>query len=295
VFDPYDPIDPLGVENVPYEMQGMQNPQFDPGFQDSIRRADDQVLRRAQEQAMLDHPLVYNEISDELMKRDMRRANALEEERILLYQQTQPSSFNEEYEEPISSQQSKSDLSEEEKFTIIFQLLATTIIPLEIVESNDYNHHCKYCDSEVRPFAEGPHHDPNCQRHGHILQISTADAHDKRCKHCSARPFVAGFHHKPDCPRAFPAIPTWKVTNGDYKHKCKHCNSDVRPISEGPHHDEKCSRHASIPYFHTDTAHEYHCTYCDARPFTAGPHHREDCRRHESRIAIPAALLTQGD
>lgn len=294
MFDPYDPIDPLGVENVPYEMQGMQTPAFEPGFQDSLRRASDQVLRRAKDQAMIDHPMAYDEINNELMNRNMRRAAIQEEkEQMLLDEQSQSTSFTDHPESPTSPHSPDINLSDDEKIAIIFQLLTTTVIPLEIVEPADYKHQCKYCDSEVRPFTEGPHHDSDCQRHAHILQIDTADAHDKRCKHCSARPFVAGFHHRPDCPRGFPAIPTWEIERDDYKHKCKYCNSEVRPISEGPHHEDQCQRHAKIPLFHTETAHDKHCTHCEARPFTAGPHHRNDCQRHKKRIAIPVGLLTK--
>lgn len=300
MFDPFDPIDPLGVENpVPYEVHDPQPTAFDPGFQKKLRMADDNVLRRASEQASVSHPGVYDAINEELISREMRRTAIEEEERMLIeedhFSTGLQSSPGREPTHITETEQPDIELSDDEKAAIIFQLLTTTVLPLEIVDSNDYKHKCKHCESEVRPFVEGPHHEPECQRHTHILQIDTASAHDKHCKHCSARPFVAGFHHKPDCPRGFPAVPTWEIERDNYSHKCKHCSSEVRPISEGPHHEDQCPRHESLPLFHTDLAHEYKCTHCDARPFTAGPHHRRNCQRHETRIAIPTALLNTGD
>ena len=299
MFDPFDPVDPLGVETVqPYEMHEPQPTRFDPGFQKNLRMADDLVLERALEQASVSHPGIYDAINNELLSRYHRREEERilrEEERILReeeqYFQDPQRGVGGQPAQPSTPTGTGSDLSEDEKLAIVFQLLTTTIIPLEIVDSNDYKHKCKHCDSEVRPFAEGPHHESGCQRHAHILQIDTGDAHDKKCKHCSARPFVAGFHHKPDCPRGFPAVPTWEIERDDYKHKCKHCSSEVRPISEGSHHETGCPRHEPIPLFHTELAHKHQCRYCKARPFTAGPHHQSDCQRHTKRIAIPTALL----
>lgn len=298
MFDPFDPIDPLGVETVPYELQEPQPTRYDPGFQQDLQMADDHVLRRALNQASVSHPGIYDEINQELLSREMRRAQIEEEQRILdegyAFNESKPT-LSEGPTQPAEASEPEIDLSEDEKAAIVFQLLTTTILPLEIVDQNDYKHKCKYCDGEVRPFAEGPHHESDCQRHAHILQIDTADSHDKYCTHCSARPYVAGFHHKPDCPRGFPAVPTWEIERDDYNHKCKHCNSEVRPISEGPHHESDCPRHESLPLFHTDLAHKYKCTHCDARPFISGPHHLSNCQRHTKRIAIPTALLkTEG-
>lgn len=65
----------------------------------------------------------------------------------------------------------------------------------------------------------------------------------------------------------------------DYKHKCKYCSEDVRPLTEGPHHESSCVRNASVLKYDTDLAHEHKCMHCDARPSVAGFHHTEDCSR----------------
>lgn len=188
----------------------------------------------------------------------------------------------------ISSEPEKPDLSDEEKAALAIHFLSTTVVPLEMVDGDDYGHKCKYCDEEVRPIAEGPQHESGCQRHSPYLKYDADASHKYYCTHCDARPFVAGFHHRPDCPRGFPAITPWEVQRSDYKHEC---DCGVRPISEGPHHSSSCEYHAEIPLFHTERAHEYYCTHCEARPFAAGPHHREDCQRHMDELPIPVGLL----
>jgi hypothetical protein len=189
----------------------------------------------------------------------------------------------------IISEPEQPNLSDQEKTALVIHFLSTTIIPLELVDEDDYGHKCRYCDEMVRPIAEGPQHESGCQRRSPHLKYDADASHKYKCTHCDARPFVAGFHHRPDCPRGFPAITLWEVQNSDYKHKC---DCGVRPISEGPHHSSSCEHHAEIPLFHTERAHEYYCTHCEAKPFIAGPHHKEDCQRHMDEIAIPIGLLT---
>lgn len=270
-FNPHDPIDPL-EQSVPYELQQSSPPApFDPVFQSQLQTAPDSVLRRAEEQAQFANPGLKQEISDELMR---RHAPAPE---------PAPST-------PSTTGSTTPSLSDEEKAALEVAFVSTTALPLSMVDPDDYKHKCKYCDDEVRPFSEGPHHESSCRRHAPFLRFDATQAHDKKCRHCSARPFVAGFHHKADCPRGFPAVTPWDVERDDHGNKCKHCG--VRPFSEGPHHDEDCSRHAGLPLFHTDLAHKYHCTHCEARPFTAGPHHKKSCQRHVDKLAIPVPVFS---
>lgn len=65
----------------------------------------------------------------------------------------------------------------------------------------------------------------------------------------------------------------------DYKHKCKHCDNEVRPYSEGPHHEQECQRYSPVLRYDTELAHEKKCKHCDARPPIAGFHHTPDCPR----------------
>ena len=273
-FDPYDPIDPLNQNyNDPLYPDTGPDP-FDPMFQDDLRIASDQVLRRAKEQAQFENPTVRSEIQQELWNRQAMRTEPPDPQEVTTTVEETSNSYN---------------LSDEEKAALTLHILSTTVIPLEMVDGNDYGHKCKYCDEEVRPIAEGPQHESGCQRHSPYLKYDADASHKYKCAHCDARPFVAGFHHRPDCPRGFPAITPWEVQRGDYKHEC---DCGVRPISEGPHHSSSCEHHAEIPLFHTERAHEYYCTHCEARPFAAGPHHKEDCQRHIDEIAIPVGFLS---
>jgi hypothetical protein len=267
-FDPYDPVDPMGqFNNDPLYPDSGPIP-GDPMFQDQLRQASDQVLRRAKEQSI--DPMIRSDVQQELWNRQAMR--------------TEPPKPRE-----VTQTVEKKSLSEEEKAALTLHILSTTIVPLEMAD--DYKHKCKHCSDEVRPYSEGPQHETSCKRHAPILRYDTDLANEKKCKHCDARPSIAGFHHTEDCPRGFPGLPMWNVERGDYGSKCKHCSSEVRPISEGPHHEEDCPRHAPMPLFHTDLAHEYYCTHCDARPFVAGPHHHQSCQRHIKEIAIPVGLL----
>lgn len=271
-FDPFDPVDPLNqYHNDPMYPDPGPIP-GDPMFKDQLRQASDQVLRRAKEQAF--DPMVHSDIQEELWSRQAMRTEPPAPQEVSTTVRETSKEYN---------------LSDEDKAALLLHILSTTVIPLEIVDGDDYKHKCKHCDEEVRPIATGPQHESDCRRHSSVLKYDSEASHKYHCTHCDARPFVAGFHHRPDCPRGFPGITPWEVQRGDYKHEC---DCGVRPISEGPHHTSSCEHHAEIPLFHTERAHEYHCTHCEARPFPAGPHHKDDCQRHMTEIAIPVGLVS---
>ncbi|MFC4358605.1 hypothetical protein ACFO0N_11700 [Halobium salinum] len=60
-----------------------------------------------------------------------------------------------------------------------------------------YRSVCKHCGA--RPFSEGPHHDPACNRRRETLATESELALSKGCQFCDGRPFVAGPHHDADC------------------------------------------------------------------------------------------------
>lgn len=74
-FDPYDPVDPMGqFNNDPLYPDSGPIP-GDPMFQDDLRQASDQVLRRAKEQAI--DPMVRSDVQQELWSRQAMRTEPL--------------------------------------------------------------------------------------------------------------------------------------------------------------------------------------------------------------------------
>lgn len=65
----------------------------------------------------------------------------------------------------------------------------------------NYSLTCQHCGA--KPFSEGPHHDPDCDRHQSELATESELAQSKQCRYCNVRPFIAGPHHTPDCWRFF--------------------------------------------------------------------------------------------
>jgi hypothetical protein len=65
----------------------------------------------------------------------------------------------------------------------------------------NYSLTCQHCGA--KPFSEGPHHDPDCDRHQSELATESELAQSKQCRYCNVRPFIAGPHHTSDCQRFF--------------------------------------------------------------------------------------------
>lgn len=149
---------------------------------------------------------------------------------------------------------------------------------LQQTRPSDYNSKCKHCSKTIKPYSEGPHHEPGCPRLYPVFLLNSEPAHRRKCQHCEARPFVAGEHHRRDCPRRIKHHMNYSVGGFDYSTKCTHCG--VKPYSQGPHHGKDCKRNWKYPAYATKKAHNNYCKHCEARPFPAGPHHQHDCPRH---------------
>ncbi|SEP11292.1 hypothetical protein SAMN04487948_114113 [Halogranum amylolyticum] len=65
----------------------------------------------------------------------------------------------------------------------------------------NYSVACTHCGA--KPFSEGPHHDPDCDRHQSELATESELVQSKQCRYCNVRPFIAGPHHASDCRRFF--------------------------------------------------------------------------------------------
>lgn len=144
------------------------------------------------------------------------------------------------------------------------------------VDPSGYRNGCKYCGA--KPFSEGPHHEPDCDRLYPVFLYDTEPAHRFECGECKARPFPAGYHHKESCSRYIRVDLPYSISGFDHGGGCKKCGA--KPYPQGPHHDRNCSRFRNSPAYHTALAHNARCKVCKARPYPAGPHHQTDCSRY---------------
>lgn len=147
---------------------------------------------------------------------------------------------------------------------------------IRVDNPSEYRNGCKYCGT--RPFSEGPHHEPDCDRVYPVFLYDTEPAHRYKCGECQARPFPAGYHHKKECSRYIQMDLPYSISGFGHGGGCKKCGA--KPYPEGPHHDRNCSRFQTSPAYHTELAHNARCKECKARGYPAGPHHQKDCSRY---------------